>query len=192
MHLYKADTFCRSRTFLVGFTVLKLSIKWTTDSYLFSLERKNLNKTDNFEKSLLEFSIAMTDQKYSDIHESKSHSHMTMFELKMQLKCVNRSCNRCKKEIFVKMKFLCNTVFKTDTSIRRTLFWATKVSLYERVVLCNMVVIPILGGGGAGGTSTHNKRGCAILTRKVVLKNLGTYLKLRPKNPRTQNTRLSF
>ena len=35
--------------------------------------------------------------------------------------------------------------------------------------------------GGRGLTSTHNKRGCAILTRKVVPKNLGTYLKLRPK-----------
>ena len=50
------------------------------------------------------------------------------------------------------------------------------------------------GGGGVGGgiTSTHNKRGCAILTRKVVPKNPGTYLKLRPKNPGTRNARLSF
>ena len=39
------------------------------------------------------------------------------------------------------------------------------------------------GGGGKGVTSTHNKRGCAILTKKVTPKNPGTYLKLRPKNP---------
>ena len=45
---------------------------------------------------------------------------------------------------------------------------------------------------GGGLTSTHNKSGCAILTRKVVPKNPGTYLKLRPKNPGTQNARLSF
>ena len=38
---------------------------------------------------------------------------------------------------------------------------------------------------GEGGISTHNKWGCAILTRKVVPKNLETYLKLRPKNPGT-------
>ena len=36
--------------------------------------------------------------------------------------------------------------------------------------------------GGGGLTCTHNKRGCAILTRKVTPKNPGTYLKLRPKN----------
>ena len=30
---------------------------------------------------------------------------------------------------------------------------------------------------GEGVTSTHNKRGCAILTIKVVPKNPGTYLK---------------
>ena len=36
--------------------------------------------------------------------------------------------------------------------------------------------------GGGGVTSTHNKRGCAILTKKVTPKNPGTYLKLRPKN----------
>ena len=41
-------------------------------------------------------------------------------------------------------------------------------------------------------TSTHNKRGCAILTKKVVPKNPGTYLKLRPKNLGTRNARLSF
>ena len=29
-----------------------------------------------------------------------------------------------------------------------------------------------LGGGGGGVTSTHNKRGCAILTKKVAPKNL--------------------
>ena len=40
------------------------------------------------------------------------------------------------------------------------------------------------GGGGGGVTSVHNKRGCAILTRK--------YLKLRPKNPGARNARLSF
>ena len=33
-----------------------------------------------------------------------------------------------------------------------------------------------------GVTSTHNKWGCAILTKKVTPKNPGTYLKLRPKN----------
>ena len=43
-----------------------------------------------------------------------------------------------------------------------------------------------------GLTSTHNKRGCAILTKKVVPKNPGNYLKLRPKNPGTRNARLSF
>ena len=48
------------------------------------------------------------------------------------------------------------------------------------------------GGGGGGVTSTHNKRGCAILTRKVVPKIPRTYLKLRPKNPGTPNARLSF
>ena len=40
-------------------------------------------------------------------------------------------------------------------------------------------------GGGGRVTSTHNKRGCAILTAKVASKNPGTYLKLRPKNPET-------
>ena len=39
-------------------------------------------------------------------------------------------------------------------------------------------------------TSTHNKRGCAILTKNVAPKNPGTYLKLRPKNPGTRNARL--
>ena len=43
-----------------------------------------------------------------------------------------------------------------------------------------------------GLTSTHNKQGCAILTKKVVPKNPGNYLKLRPKNPRTRNARLFF
>ena len=38
---------------------------------------------------------------------------------------------------------------------------------------------------GAGVTSIHNKRGCAILISKVVPENPGTYLKLRPKNPGT-------
>ena len=58
-------------------------------------------------------------------------------------------------------------------------------------------------GKARGGTSTHNKRGCAILTKKVAPKNPGTYLKLRlknpgthlnlrPKTPRTRNARLSF
>ena len=37
------------------------------------------------------------------------------------------------------------------------------------------------GGGGGWVTSTHNKRGCAILTRKVAPNNPGTYLELRPK-----------
>ena len=52
-------------------------------------------------------------------------------------------------------------------------------------------------------TSTLNKRGCAILTKKVAPKNPGTYLKLRPKNPEpylklrpknpgTRNATLSF
>ena len=56
---------------------------------------------------------------------------------------------------------------------------------------------------GGGVTSTHNKRRCPILTKKVAPKNPGTYLKLRsknpgtyqnltPKNPGTQNARLSF
>ena len=40
------------------------------------------------------------------------------------------------------------------------------------------------GGGGGGVTSTHNKRGCVILIRKVVPKSMGTYPKLRLKNPR--------
>ena len=55
---------------------------------------------------------------------------------------------------------------------------------------------------GEGVTSTHNKRGCAILTKKVAPKipgtylelrpkNPGTYLKLRPKNPGTWNATLS-
>ena len=35
------------------------------------------------------------------------------------------------------------------------------------------------------GAPSHNKQGCAILTKKVALKNPGTYLKLRPKNPGT-------
>ena len=35
--------------------------------------------------------------------------------------------------------------------------------------------------GGGPETSTHNKRGCAIFTRKVVAENPGTYLKLIPK-----------
>ena len=42
-----------------------------------------------------------------------------------------------------------------------------------------------------GVTSTRNKRGCAILTKKVVPQNPGTYLKLRTKNPGTPNARLS-
>ena len=42
----------------------------------------------------------------------------------------------------------------------------------------------ILARGG-GGSSINNKRGCAILTPKVVPKNPGTYLKLRPKNQGT-------
>ena len=37
------------------------------------------------------------------------------------------------------------------------------------------------GGGGVGVTSIHNKRGCAIFTKKVVPKNLGN-----------RNARLSF
>ena len=43
-----------------------------------------------------------------------------------------------------------------------------------------------------GVTSTHNKQGCAILTKKVVPKNPGTYLKLRLKYPGSRNARLSF
>ena len=50
----------------------------------------------------------------------------------------------------------------------------------------------LLGGGGELATSTHNKWGCAILTRIVVPKNLRTYLKLTFKNLGTQNARLSF
>ena len=46
-------------------------------------------------------------------------------------------------------------------------------------------------GGGGGVTSIHNKRRCAILTKKVATKNLGTYLKLRQKNPGTRNAKLS-
>ena len=54
---------------------------------------------------------------------------------------------------------------------------------------------------GEGETSTHNKWGCAILTRKLVPKNLktqyltltpknlGTYLKLTPTNLGTQTLR---
>ena len=49
-----------------------------------------------------------------------------------------------------------------------------------------------LRGGGGGVTSTHNKRGCAILTKKVAPKNPETYLKLSPKNPGTQNARFSI
>ena len=41
-----------------------------------------------------------------------------------------------------------------------------------------------------GLTSTHNKRGSAILTKNVVPKNPGNYLKLRPKNPGTRKARL--
>ena len=48
----------------------------------------------------------------------------------------------------------------------------------------------LLGRGGQPLPIT--KRGCAILTRKLVPKNLGTYLKLAPKSPGTQNVRLSF
>ena len=44
----------------------------------------------------------------------------------------------------------------------------------------------LLWRGGGGATSTNNKQGCAILTRKVVPKNLGTYLKLTPKNLETK------
>ena len=44
--------------------------------------------------------------------------------------------------------------------------------------------------GGWGITSAHNKRGCAILSKKVAPKNPGTYLKLRPKNPGTRNPTL--
>ena len=50
----------------------------------------------------------------------------------------------------------------------------------------------VLGGGGRGLTSSHNKWGCAILIKKLIPKNPGTYLKLRPKNPGTRNARLSF
>ena len=68
---------------------------------------------------------------------------------------------------------------------------------------CHRILQTIWLPPGGGGTSTHNKWGCAILTKKVVPKNLGTYLKLRPKtpgtylklrpkNPGTQNARLSF
>ena len=45
---------------------------------------------------------------------------------------------------------------------------------------------------GGRATTTHNKWGCAILTRKVVPRNLRTYLKLTPKNLGTQNATLSF
>ena len=41
------------------------------------------------------------------------------------------------------------------------------------------------GGGGEGVTSAYNKQGCVMLTRKIVSKNLGNYLKLKPKSPGT-------
>ena len=43
----------------------------------------------------------------------------------------------------------------------------------------------VLLSRGGGVTSTHNKWGCAILTKKVAPRNPGTYLKLRPKSPKT-------
>ena len=43
--------------------------------------------------------------------------------------------------------------------------------------------LPVMVDTLGGLTSTHNKRGCAILTKKVVPKNPATYLKLRLKNP---------
>ena len=52
-------------------------------------------------------------------------------------------------------------------------------------------ILPKWGVSPGRVTSTHNKRGCAILTKKVAPKNPGTYLKLRPKNPGTRNARLS-
>ena len=48
------------------------------------------------------------------------------------------------------------------------------------------------GGGGGGVAPTHNKWGCAILTKIVVPKNPGTYLKLRPKKSGNLSARLSF
>ena len=59
-----------------------------------------------------------------------------------------------------------------------------KNSTIRMLLLQNVEIISVvrrLGGGGV--TSTHNKRGCAIVTNKVAPKNPGTYLKLRPKNP---------
>ena len=65
------------------------------------------------------------------------------------------------------------------------------------IVIVNQTIPPLdldrFDSRGEGGvTFTQNKRGCAILTKKVVPKNPGTYLKLRPKNPGTRNAVLSF
>ena len=61
-HLDKTNTLYKSQTFLAVFTGLKLLI--TGDLFKMDNQQKNLDTMDNFEKSLLEFSVAMTDQKY--------------------------------------------------------------------------------------------------------------------------------
>ena len=60
-------------------------------------------------------------------------------------------------------------------------YFAARLGGY--VTSIQMVLCDKLKPRGGGVTSTHNKRGCAILTAKVAPKNPGTYLKLRPKNP---------
>ena len=50
------------------------------------VKETNLDYTDNFEKPLFEFSIAMTDQKHLAYINQNHSNNMTMSELKMQLK----------------------------------------------------------------------------------------------------------
>ena len=60
-------------------------------------------------------------------------------------------------------------------------------------LVCVQSVIQLMNLGGGGPLPiTNGGVPCAILTKKVVPKSPGSYLKLRPKNPGIRNARLSF
>ena len=59
--------------------------------------------------------------------------------LKSSLNSINRPHNKCKKEIFAEITFtFLHTLYNTNSSIRRTAFWATMMSVLQRVDCVNL------------------------------------------------------
>ena len=72
--------------------------------------------------------------------------------------------------------------------IETTQKWSS-YSILNNSFHCFLTISYLISGRRV--TSSRNKWGCAILTKKVTPKNPGTCLKLRPKNPGIRNARLS-